>query len=331
MDVSHRAIVLASIIFAADKQNKLLTMLPILPKYLLLTVLLASSFAKGFTQNANEFFFLNYTDVPRKDFKDIPGKSSLNNLEASLLTPTIKIGKRTTINNAFYYKLSGFDFKELDSNWDNLPEHLHDARYSLIIRHQFNQRWSLLAVPRLNARTDLKESLGQDDLFPGITTLLLSISSRNQNLRWGFGFTYNNDFRRNTILPAASLFYNSEKMRVNIILPSNGQVIWLPSERLEYGFSFNVDAGIYHTGIDMVNGSNVKYIRTFNVLVSPLVAYRIAGGLWINVKAGYMLFRNYDIWDDDYEAKNDEMENKLSAGPFVSVGISMRLNTQAKK
>jgi Domain of unknown function (DUF6268) len=281
-------------------------------------------------QNANEFLSINYYHLRQSEFKDIGGKAALNNFEVNLVTPAIKLGRRTTINNGLYYRMSDYSFENLHTDWSGLPDRLHDIRYSLIFRHQLSQRWTLLMTPRLSVRSNFDESLSSDDLFPGITALALRTTSSGR-MRWGIGLTYNNDFHRNTIMPVAALYYASERMRLNITLPNNGQLIFTPSKRFEYGLSFNIEPAIYHINDITINKYPVKYLRTLNALVSPTASYNLAGNIWLSARAGFVLMRNYDLWDQDYEAKDDVMENHIDPAPFASAGISMRLGNRTGK
>lgn len=285
--------------------------------------------SKGHAQSPTDFLSLNYYYLPQTEFKDKRGKASINNFEVSLLAPAIKLGKRTTLSNGLYYKMAGYNFEGVHTDWNGLPDQLHDIRYSLIIRHHLSQRWTLVVTPRLSARGNFKEGLSSDDLFPGVTALGLCTTSGL--VRWGIGATYNNDFNHNAILPVAALYYTTERIRLNIMFPNNGQLIFTPSKKFEYGLSFNIEPGIFHVNDITIGNNGVKYLRTLNVLVSPTAAYNLAGNIWLSARAGFVLVRNYDLWDKDYEAKQDVMENNFDPAPFASIGISMRLNNRTGK
>jgi len=281
-------------------------------------------------QRASDPFFLNYTHFPGADFKERAGRSAVHYLEAGLLTPPIQAGKRTRIVNGFYYRLAAYDFNGQHATSSGLPERLHNIRYNVIITHPLSRQWGLLAVPRLDLRSDLQDGPGGNDLFPGVTALAIRTSARCPQLRWGIGAMYNSDFRRHLVIPAAALFYQTEKMRINIVTP-NAQVVFTPSKKLEYGFALNVDAGIYHTGMDTVSHGPVQYIRAFNALLSPVLRYNICRNLWLNGKAGYALLRRYDLLDADFEDEQAWRRNDLRNGLFITIGISMRLPAAAAK
>jgi hypothetical protein len=276
-------------------------------------------------QNAGDPFFLNYSFYPGADFRERAGKAAIHAFEAGVLTPRAKLGKKTFIVNGFNYKLAGYDLSGLHTDHSGLPKHLHNIRYNLIINHQLSRQWSLLATPRIDLRSDLEDGISGNDLFPGITVLALRSSARHQQLRWGFGVMYNNDLNRHSVIPAAALFYATEKMRINIITP-NGQIVFTPSRRFEYGIAVNVDAGIFHTSMDTLAHGPVEYIRTFNLQLAPLVSFNICRNLWLNARAGYALIRRYDLLDADFEDKESWRQDDLENGPFVTVGVSMRLN-----
>lgn len=301
-------------------------------KYQLLaaTIMLTMWCTKGNAQNGNDPFFLNYNFFPGADFKERDGSSAMQSFEAGILMPPVRLGKRTMLVNGFNYKFTSYDFDELHTAYGGLPDHLHDIRYSLAINHQLSKQWGILAVPRVNLRSDLEDGISGHGIFPGITALALRTSARHPGLRYGFGVMYNNDLNRNSIIPAAALFYTTDKMRISIVTP-NGQLIFTPSKRFEYGLSVNVDAGIFHTSLGGVSHGPVRYIRTFNLLLSPVASFNICRNLWFNAKAGYALMRRYDLLDEDFEDEQAWRQDDLKNGPYVTVGISMRLNNRAAK
>lgn len=300
------------------------------PACIIFLYLLIGVSITGATQNPQEFLSITYSALPQADFKDMQGKAGLQNLEFNLITPTIKAGKKTTFNNAVNYQLARYSFENLHFGWRNLPKTFHDIRYSIIVRHSFNKNWSLLALPRINIRSDFKGKLSMDDVFPGIAAVGLYTSTRNSNLRYGLGVTYNRDIREHTILPLVALMFASPKMRVNILLPSYANIVFTPSAKLEPGFAFNISPAIYHTNVPIINGQQTKYIRTFNVFIAPTLSYNLGGMFWLNARAGYALFRRYEVWNEHYKPKADFMENGLKAAPFGSLGIGLRVKDPAK-
>lgn len=272
-------------------------------------------------QIGNEPIYVNYSYVPKSEFRDVPGESSLKFLEANAITPTIELGK-TQINNAFNYKLSAYGF-ESASPGVYLPGNLHDIKYTLIIRHKFNETWGMLAVPKINIRGDFN-TIGARNVFGGAAILATREPANNPNLQYAFGVTYNNDFRKNSVLPAAIVNYKNDNWRINLILPSNGSIAYLHSDTFEYGMYFSLEAGIYALEEYNIYNSHIEYLRTFNAVAAPSFAYNIFGKFWVNGRAGVDFARSYHLLEHDYDVHDDRLENNLKPSLSLGIGLSFR-------
>lgn len=283
--------------------------------------LLVLASVQAYAQIGADPLYINYSYVPKSEFRDVPGESSLRFLEANAITPTIELGK-TKINNALNYKLMDYGF-ESASPGVYLPNTLHDFRYTLIVRHKFNDTWGLLAVPKINIRGDF-DTFGARNVFGGAAILATNESARHPNFQYAFGVTYNNDFRKNSVLPAAVVNYKTDKWRVNLILPSNGSIAYLHSPKFEYGMYFSLEAGIYALEEYTIYNSHIEYLRTFNAVAAPALAYNIYDKFWLNGRIGVDFARSYHLLEHDYDVHDDRLENNLKPALTMGIGISYR-------
>lgn len=290
-------------------------------KFSFVIVLFSLTNSSLFAQMAAEPVYINYTYIPPSEFKDGPGESDLHFAELNVITPTIKVGPNTIINNAFNYKLQSYNFDGAPPEL-HLPTALHDIKYTLIIRHKFDDTWGLLAVPKINIRGDYS-TFGANNILPG-GAVLVSHEPPGGNLQWAFGVTYNNDFRKNSVLPAAIVNYLTEKWRVNLILPSNGSITFLQSKTFEYGLYFSLEAGIYTIDPFTAYNSKIEYMRNFNALVAPALAYNFHGKFWLNLRAGYTFARSYDLLESDIDVHGGDLEKTLKPNLNFACGVSYR-------
>lgn len=269
--------------------------------------------------NADVAYF-NYTFVPQSDFKEGEGNASLKNIEGNLVTPTIALGKKTKLNTVLYYRLSQFNYNSEPLDNLNLPEQWHEVKTTFLIRHNINANWELLLVPRLNIRSDFETSLGNKDFFPALSTIAMRTSQNSAKIKWGFGLNYNNDFGKNSIIPILAFTYTSEKMRISSYFPNNASVVIFSKKKIEYGFAYSADPTLVH-----VNTSNsIEYLRTLNFYVHPTFAYNVTSNVWLNLKAGYVVRRNLDLYTSNFESPSSDFENKLKASVFLQMGLSLR-------
>lgn len=284
------------------------------------TFLLLCCMSISHAQNNPDVAYFNYTFVPQSDFKEGDGNASLKNIEANLVTPTITLGKKTKLNTILYYRLSQFNYNSEPLDNLNLPEQWHEIKTTFLIRHHINANWELLLVPRLNIRSDFEASLGNKDFFPAMSAIAMRTSQNNSKIKWGFGLNYNNDFGKNSIIPILAFTYTSEKMRISSYFPNNASLVFFSKKKIEYGFAYSVDPTLVH-----VNTSNsIEYLRTLNFYIHPTFAYCVTSNVWLNLKAGYVVRRNLDLYTSNFESPSSDFENKLKASVFVQVGLSLR-------
>lgn len=110
-----------------------------------------------------------------------------------MITPTIKIGKKTQLNNIISYKSLAYNSEssEVDS-----PGKLNDIQYALLIRQNLNERWNLMVVPQLIARSNFENKFGSRDFFPALAIIAMNKSKNHEGLEWGYGASYSRDFTK---------------------------------------------------------------------------------------------------------------------------------------
>ena len=272
------------------------------------------------SQSNVEVAYFNYAFVPQSDFKEGTGNAGLQNIECNLVTPTITLGKKTKMNTILYYRLSQYDYDSTTLENLNLPEQLHEVKFTFLTRHTFNPNWELLLVPRLNIRSDFEAAISNKDIFPACSAIVMRTSRKNTKFRWGLGLNYNNDFGKNSIIPILAFGFSNDKMRFTSYLPNNASIVFLPNKKIEYGFGYSTDPTLVHVN----TGNTVEYIRTLNFHINPTFAYNMTSNMWLNLKAGVVVRRNFDLYTSNFESPSPDFENKLKASFFVQMGVSLR-------
>lgn len=278
-----------------------------------------------FSQGNSDGGYINYSVIPKSNFEKNGGSAALNNLEINLITPTIKLAEKTTINNILNYRLSNYVYTDIGAANNILPDNLQEIRYSILFRSQLNENWKLLAIPRISIRGDFETKLNSDYLFPSFTIVAIKTSIKNPNFRWGFGINYNNDLLKNNVLPIITLQYNTKKIIVNAFLPNSATITFLPAnKKTEYGFGFTGEGNIYKINNFNLNNENIEYLQTLNIFINPTLSYNFASTFWINLKAGIVLARNYSLYNEQVKSSSPDFDNTLNVSSFAQIGISFR-------
>jgi Domain of unknown function (DUF6268) len=264
--------------------------------------------------------------LPKTDFDSKNGNVANRFFEVNATAPPVKIGKNTKLLNAVYYRNSSFEYDNTFPQSSSFPSTLHDIRYSAIIRVQLNTKWELVAIPRIMLRSDLNQSVNGNDFFPQVAVLTTYAVKGNPNFKIGFGGALNNDFERNAFVPLGSLYYDSKKVKLEIVYP-NANFLYEQSENFEFGLFTSVDGAISRVSPFQLGTENVNYLRTFQLLIAPTVAHRIYKNIFGHLKMGFAPIRSFEAMDSNFEGiENQDFDLKSSL--FFRTGISFRLKNQ---
>ncbi len=277
-------------------------------------------------QTLNDPVYFNYSLLPTTDFDSKNGNVANNFFEVNATVPAIKIGKNVKWFNAVYYRNSTFEYSSTFAKSNSFPSALHDIRYSAIIRIQLNTKWELVALPRIMLRSDLVESVNGNDFFPQLAILATYAIKGNPNFKIGFGGALNNDFERNAFVPLGSLYYDSKKVKLEIVYP-NANFLYKQSENFEFGLFTSVDGAISRVSSFQLDTENATYLRTFQLLIAPTVSHRLFKNIFGHLKMGFAPIRSFAALNSDFEAiENQDFD--LKSGLFFRTGISFRLKNQ---
>ena len=270
----------------------------------------------------SEFFSASYSSAPQSEVQT-GNKLGINIVDINLITPTISIGKNTKLNNIISYRSLNYNLDVGSQKNFSHPGSLNDIQYSLLIRQKLNDSWNLMVIPQVIIRSNFKNSFGSRDFFPAVAMIAMNKSKNHEGLQWGYGASYSRDFTKNTITPLFAVNYTSPKYRVDLLLPIKAQFVMTPSKLWEYGVDATFETGIYHIGSK--NDFYGSYVRTINIPVGLTAAAKISGMFWVKAKIGMQFLREYDFMDSSFKTA-DFQEFKIKSAPYVSVGVSMRLN-----
>lgn len=274
-------------------------------------------------QTLNDPIYINYSLLPKTNFDSKDGNVITNFIEANVTTPAIKVSSKIKVFNAVYYRNSNFNYGSSLPQNNSLPTTLHDIRYSAIIRWQPNTKWEIVAIPRIMIRSDLSQSINGKDLFPQVAVLATYALNGNPNFKIGLGGALNNDFERNAFVPLGSLYYDSKKVKIEIVYP-NANFLYKQSKDFEFGLFTSVDGAISRVGPFQFSADNVNYLRTFQLLVAPTASHRIYNQIYGHLKIGFAPIRSFETMNGDFKATQNQNFD-LKSSLFFRTGISYRL------
>lgn len=287
-----------------------------------LVCVLSFLFLSGFAQTDNDPVYINYSYFPAREMEKMEGSAVYNQVEANLILPGFNLSKTTKVYTNLNYKSSGYDFENSAS--DVYPNQLNDIRLGFIVRQKITENWEAILAPRLNVRTDFEEELSKRDLFPSVHLLGLRTSPKNENLIYGLGISYNNESKKNLVIPLAFLQFKNDWFRAYTIIPSFAYFMLTPSDKFEYGLSMNLEAAMFHIE-RFSSDDSPNYLSTQNITISPTIGYKFHKDFWFNLRAGYALPGKYQLLNADFDEIPGMEKSKFKGGFAVTGGISLRV------
>ena len=291
---------------------------------IIVAFLLSSTLGLGLkAQTLKDPVYFNYSALPFTNPDNGEGQLDINYFETNLAIP-ITIGEKVQLINAFYYRYSDFGF-DADFTNQHFSENLHDIRYSAIVRSEISERIELISIARVMVRSDLQRNLGGKDLFPFGLLLSNYAIKGNPDFTIGFGVALVNDFNYNRIIPIASLNYETEKIKLEIVYP-NIHFLYKKSESFEFGLFANVDSNISRVSQQDIglDDANIQFQRNLQILVASTVSHRIYKQVFGHLKVGVAPLTSLQFLDANYE-KIDGYTQEFNPSLFIRTGIGYRL------
>lgn len=281
------------------------------------------------SQTLNDPIYLNVTALPESTFSDRKGSLNINFFEFNAAAPPIKLGNKIQFINGLYYRNTHLGFSEDFAYNNQYPGTLHDIRYTAVLRAQLSKRWEAVFIPRMIFRSNFSQALSSKDFFPQAVALANYSVNGNNKFKIGLGIALNNDFERNAIIPIGSLYYEGEKLKVEMVYP-NTNIIYKQSEDFEWGLFATVDGSISRiTPFLTKNNEQAEYLRQFQIIIAPAVSHRISKNFFGHLKIGYAPVRDLENLNGSFNPITGENMD-LRGGFFVRVGVSLRIKEMKK-
>ena len=228
----------------------------------------------------------------------------------------------------FIHKLGYSNLKvdtEVDLNNTSFKstKHYHTISYNLGLVQTISPTWRLLLNINPTAASDFSEALSDDDLL--IQTSILLIKAKSREFKYGFGLAYTTRFGRQIIIPTGLIQYKTDRVFLDILLPSKLSLKFNTNKVFNYGFEANLGGGLFN------NNSDVQFLNTLideagysRLNLGPTLSFKVKSTINIFLTGGMVVGRKLEFID----ITEDVLDSTPASGPFFRVGISF--NPQRK-
>lgn len=195
----------------------------------------------------------------------------------------------------------------------------HGIWYDFGWMQKFNPKWSLFVNVKPTLASDFGENLNENDFLLQANAML--INTKKENLKYGFGVTYDTRFGRQRILPIGLLKYNTSKMELDVLLPLEASLMFNNStKKWYYGLEMRLNGGVFNNfnEVALVN-TVVDEVGYSRLNAGPAVAVRLKDRVKILLSGGISVGRRFELIDVD----ENIIDRTPEPSPYLRLGVSL--------
>ncbi|MFC4740970.1 DUF6268 family outer membrane beta-barrel protein [Flavobacterium ponti] len=285
-----------------------------------------------FSQFDTDAVHLEITHIPNSNLNNADAKAHLTEVDFQSYMPTIKIGKKIKINGLINYRLYDYNFDSYDPEFNNYPDNMHHFKLMILYRQILDENWTFYAAPRVNIRTDWKEPIHNEDMFPSFTGVFVKDVIKNPNYKYGIGINVNNNNGKFRILPALYFQYKKDNMKISAFIPTKASISFA-KEGYSYGFGYHAESNLTHLNLSedpTINPNDITYLRNMNIFIYPTYAKDLGSNIWLSFKAGVTVSRLYEQYNSNYDRISEFYNDSFKPNFFLNVGVSYKVDSDKK-
>lgn len=260
-----------------------------------------------------EYFPYAKPRKPRSGTFEEDLKTSVKSWNIHGAYPWVLAGGNTVLVFGMDYKRLTYEYKNWDLTQDpDLIENLHGLRSNISITQKITPNWSLQTFAQPGTYSDFEQLSTSDFQIDGGALLNRRLGP---NFIIGLGGVYTHDFGNSLFLPLLKASYQAgQNFRVELFLPSRGEIWYSFGDRYEVGLKAGVSGGKFQLG---KSGLQIDELRYSEGAVGPSVRVRIHRGLYAFAEGGYTFYRRYET----FSVKNEARSLNLNNIGFMRAGI----------
>jgi len=236
-----------------------------------------------------------------------------SNLDFSYNLKTKSIAKKVRWDNSFSYKTVFLE--------DELAATLYDVSYVSSFLYTKNAKNFIIGNIRVNYRSQTDAQLTNQAIYPAFSLGYMRQSQKNKSIRWATGVNYNNDFGKNVILPFFIFNYETHKLKFNVTLPNSILLLIRNNPKFYYGLNATLNSSIFE-----VDNDSYQRLQLLNANFFAFTQIKLNKKLWLEVKPGVTLRRDFNFLQHDFEPVNSSSENSLNPNFVFTSGLLYRMN-----
>lgn len=269
-----------------------------------------------------DLFGINYgSDKIKND--SVKGK--IKDIDAFLNFPIYRDEKRTAGGRLQFKSrsISGLD--------PALSKNLYSADVFIFWQLKIKQRYKVYFFAQIGAYSDFKDISEEDFRYSFGARYTIQ---HNDNLKTGWGISYNRQFYGHQLNPFISVDYQiTPKLQLAGLLPIRPKVIYSINDQLSWTNEIVAGAGSYRLS---ANEEDSRFIRINNWYGMSSLEYKLAGHHTLSLGIGYDFINNLKLYEDtadsnwsiytfDLRQRKEPIREIKSRGLRFNIGYSFGL------
>lgn len=200
---------------------------------------------------------------------------------------------------------------------------LRQNKLSLYLTKPINNKFYVAMRARLSSRGDYEQGIYFSDRYNTYSATAALGIKRNENVEWGVGLSYSDNFIRQQVWPFA--FYNhtfNDQWGLETVLPASIMVRhnFQPQSMLLFGVE--LENGAYAIDVfDPMEQANVPYyFRHTEIGAKAVFEHNLFSWFWLGAEAGLLIpIRNrFELASDPFDTR---IQNQVGVQPMLRVGL----------
>lgn len=257
--------------------------------------------------------------------KSDSAKGKIKDIDAFLNFPIYRDEKRTAGGRLQFRSrsISGLD--------PELSKDLYSADVFVFWQLKIKQKYKLYLFAQVGAYSDFKDISEEDFRYSFGARYTIQ---HNDNLKTGWGISYNRQFYGHQLNPFISVDYQiTPKLQLAGLLPIRPKLIYTINGQLSWTNEIVAGAGSYRLS---ANEESSRFIRINNWYGMSSLEYKLAGHHKFSLGIGYDFINNFKLYEDtadnnwsiftfDLHQKSEPIQEIRSRGLRFNIGYSFGL------
>ncbi|SHJ87963.1 DUF6268 family outer membrane beta-barrel protein [Epilithonimonas mollis] len=224
-----------------------------------------------------------------------------------------------------------FKSKSISGLDPSISKDLYSTDLFVFWQTKINENYKIYIFGQLGVYSDLKDVSGEDFRYSFGARYTIQ---HNDNLRTGWGMSYNRQFFGHQLNPFISVDYRiTPKLQLSGLLPIRPKVTYSINENLSWTNEIVASAASYRLS---ANEENSRFIRINNWYGMSGLEYKLAGNHKFSLGLGYDFINSIRLYDDtnannwsiftfDLRQKIQPVQEIKSRGLRFEIGYSFNL------